>query len=384
MLITSEIPTPEALLRWYLNQSLPLWARYGVDRQYGGFFEKLQLDLTPKTEHRRSRLVARQIYWFAASGSFGWQGSVDELIQHGYQYLSQYLVTPVGQVYATCDPSGRIQDDRQLLYDVAFVLVALAKLAQRFPNHADYEALARRIVIRLSPHPLGGYIDVATPELQCANPHMHLFEAFLAWTTLTPPSDCFWRHRAAALADLATRRLIQPRTGLVPEHFDHTWRPISTGGSLRIEPGHQFEWSWLLSYWSMISGDVIAANAASRLCSLAEEHGVHSGRQVTIECINEHFQPCDLTARLWQQTERLKAWYFQDTVGGLPNTKWHLSLALNSLFGFISGPYPGLWFDEMDSSGSFVSQTVKASSGYHIASAIEVLFDRFFPLIAPI
>jgi mannose-6-phosphate isomerase len=365
----------EELRTWFLDRALPLWSRYGVDHVDAGFFEKLDYSLSPIVEPRRSRLVSRQIYFFAVGKSLGWHGPADALVDQGLRFLRDHLVSSGGQVRASCDPHGSVIDERQHLYDVAFVLVALAKLAMRDPSCAEPEILARCIMTGLNSHPLGGYVDEIAPELQCANPHMHLFEAFLAWSSVQSADQLFWRERAASIAQLALERLINTQTGLLPEYFDRAWCPVQQGVSQRIEPGHQFEWSWLLARWSLLVGDATATAAAAKLCSVAENCGVDSSRDVAIELIDERLLPSDRTARLWQQTERLKAWHLQWLLTAAPEAYCYRNRALISILHFMSGPRPGLWFDEMDSTGQFVSQPVKASSGYHIACAIEVLSD---------
>ena len=370
-------PAFEALRAWFVDQAVPLWSRYGVDRRYGGFFERLDPNLIPTAEPRRARLVARQIYTFCIAESFGWQGPADELINHGFHFLSRHLLNPQGVVCASCTAAGQLLDSRQYLYDVAFVLLALAKQFKRQPDCSASEDLARRIVMRLSLNPVGGYIELSSPGLQCANPHMHLFEAFLTWTIVSDCEDGFWMQRAGSLAELATEHMVQPHHGLIPEHYEQSWRPVRHGGNFRIEPGHQFEWSWLLATWASITGDSSASAAASHLCRVAEEHGVDPIRDVAFECIDNSLTPVDCTARLWQQTERLKAWHQQAQLHGLSTYTRQRDQALDSLLHFLSGPKDGLWFDEMDTSGNFVSLPVKASSGYHIACAIEVIFNRF-------
>ena len=368
----------EDLRAWFLDQALPLWSRYGVDRQAGGFFEKLHINLLPTDEPRRARLVARQIYLFAAGGELGWQGPVDELINHGFHFLIRHLISTEGVVHASCAADGGQLDTRQHLYDVAFVLLALAKIAKRRPGSVELHVLARRIVGHINPHPLGGYIDTMTPEIQCANPHMHLFEAFLAWSALPGDTDFFWSQRAADLAALAMDRMIQPESGALPEHFDHNWRPVPKEGFYRIEPGHQFEWSWLLGCWATFSCDSNAVAASSRLCYLAEHYGVDQERNVAIECITDQLQPFEHTSRLWQQTERLKAWHYQTCItNGSVSATCYRNMAVETLLRFLSGPHPGLWFDEMEPNAKFVVQPVKASSGYHIACAVEFLYHGF-------
>jgi mannose-6-phosphate isomerase len=114
------------------------------------------------------------------------------------------------------------------------------------------EDLARRIAIALNSaysHPMGGYFDEVTSTEQCSNPHMHLFEAFLAWAQLKRPGHEFWMERAYDLSVLALNKLILSESGCIPEFFDTTWKPVHKDGLFIIEPGHQFEWSRLLARW---------------------------------------------------------------------------------------------------------------------------------------
>jgi mannose-6-phosphate isomerase len=375
-LVPASSSAPEILRLWFLNEALPIWSTHGVDRLNGGFFEKLDVNLIPSNEPRRARLVARQIYVFATAAALGWEGPSVNLIQHGLNFLRDHLVTSNGDVRASCSPNGSIIDGRQHLYDVAFVLLALARVAERLIDSDESENLARVIATKLSDqyqHPLGGYIDCIDSELQCSNPHMHLFEAFLAWRDLERPDYEFWSLRANELANLALERLILPESGLLPEYFDAHWSPLHQGGTLRIEPGHQFEWSWLLARWTEKSHSFETLPITLKLCSLAESYGVNKQHNVVIESINQQFLPLDYTARLWQQTERAKAWHTQTILTGNADLMCYYQKAISSLFGFLSGPCPGLWFDEMDSSGTYLVQSVKASSSYHIACAIETL-----------
>jgi mannose/cellobiose epimerase-like protein (N-acyl-D-glucosamine 2-epimerase family) len=364
------------LHRWFLDLALPIWSLHGVDRKYGGFYERLYHDLMPYEENRRTRLVCRQIYFFSVGATLGWDGPIESLINHGLQFLLSHLITADGQVKASCDRDGLIIDDRQYLYDVAFVLIALAKIVKLFPENNQAEDLARRIASRLSlrySHPQGGYFDEYAPERLAANPHMHLFEAFLTWSELHRFDEEFWSKRAYDCGILALRRMILPDSGALPEFYDLNWCPDRINNTLTIEPGHQFEWSWLLARWSLLANIPEAADAAARLCAIAEFYGVDPYRNVTFESIEETMIPRCLTARLWQQTERVKAWYVQSLLTNSTNALDRCDKALDGFKKFLSGPRPGLWFDTMSSSGSFLSEPVKSSSGYHIACAIETV-----------
>jgi mannose/cellobiose epimerase-like protein (N-acyl-D-glucosamine 2-epimerase family) len=364
------------LRNWFISNSLPLWAAYGVDREYGGFFEKLTSQLKPSNDPRRARLVSRQIFFFAVGELLGWESPHEDLLSHGYSYLINHFVDIEGRVCATCTRGGQIIDQRQHLYDVAFVLLALARLSSMRVRFANVEELAKTIESRLLTeysNPKGGYFDITTPDMQCANPHMHLFEAYLAWAELKGSDHCFWLERANHLAELSLNRMILPDSGALPEYYDSNWDPILINEFIQIEPGHQFEWSWLLARWSFLVDSAEALEASKRLCYLAENYGVDSNRNTVFECINQFMEPIDLTSRLWQQTERLKAWHVHNFSTNTSESSTNLSKAYQGLEQFISFPRPGLWFDTMNGSGKFLKDDVKASSGYHLACAIETI-----------
>ena len=95
------------------------------------------------------------------------------------------------------------------MYDVAFVLLALSRQALRVPDSSQYEDLACQIVANLVCNPNGGYVDEVTLGRQCANPHMHMLEAFLAWCAVSNFKSKFWIERTSHLAELAVTSMIQ-------------------------------------------------------------------------------------------------------------------------------------------------------------------------------
>ena len=369
--------TSKTLRRWLCEEAAQLWAVHGVDRAQGGFYEKLERDLTPVEEPRRARLVARQIYLFAAAARLGWQGPASELVRHGLRFLNAHLITEDGRVRASCGPNGVIVDDSQHLYDVAFVLFGLAEASEALastPEATEAKRTAERIAVRLaaeSAHPAGGYVDEATPGLQCANPHMHLFEAFLAWAERPGAAADRWMARAFDIAQIAVEDMILPGSGALAEHFDAEWRPVPQNGYLVIEPGHQFEWSWLLARWDRLAGAPAAGAAAAHLAEIGEAHGVDPDRDVAVHALDSDLAVRDPAAKLWPQTERAKAWHARALITGSAKAAERRDRALAAIGRYLSGPAPGLWHEVMDARGAFHDEPVKASSGYHVVCAIE-------------
>lgn len=381
--LMTQPATAEKLRLWLCEQAAPLWATHGVDRANGGFYEKLERDLMPVAEPRRARLVARQIYFFAAASRLGWQGPARELVHHGLQFLIAHMINEDGRVRASCRPDGTIIDDRQHLYDVAFVLFGLAEAAEALvgtPGAEEAIYTAERIAKRLAAnftHPVGGYIDETMPDLQCANPHMHLLEAFLAWAERPGANTERWMVRAADIVDIALERMILRESGALVEHFNADWNPLIKDDYLVIEPGHQFEWSWLLTRWDRLTGAPAAGAAAARLAEIGEYHGVDTNRDVVVNSIDAEFQVRDQFAKLWPQTERAKAWHALALVTGNVEACGLRDRALSTIERYLAGPRLGLWYEVMYPSGEFQTEPVKASSGYHVICAIETVSSDY-------
>lgn len=74
-----------------------------------------------------------------------------------------------------------------------------------------------------------------------------------------------------------------------------------------IEPGHQFEWAWLLTRWGKMAGRKDALIASRKLVEIGEK-GVDETRGLAHNGLNFDLTLNDRAFRLWPQTERIKAW----------------------------------------------------------------------------
>ena len=81
----------------------------------------------------------------------------------------------------------------------------------------------------------------------------------------------------------------------------------------------------------------------------------------------------DADARLWPQTERLKAALLAATLTG-ESRYWSTALAAaTSLLPYLKTSVPGLWFDIQRPDGSFIDSPAPASSFYHLVGATVAL-----------
>ena len=74
-----------------------------------------------------------------------------------------------------------------------------------------------------------------------------------------------------------------------------------------LEPGHHYEWAFLLDRWAKLTGRDRPAEVA-KLIAFADAKGLDQKRQVAINGIKLDGSADDATARLWPQTERIRAY----------------------------------------------------------------------------
>jgi mannose/cellobiose epimerase-like protein (N-acyl-D-glucosamine 2-epimerase family) len=360
------------LSSWLCDAAYPLWSTRGVDPA-GGFHERLGQDGKPLVEPRRSRVNPRQAYCFAVAPSLGWRGDTAALVRHGLDYWYARYRRPDGLFRTLITADGAPLDERALLYDQAFGLLALnvsavgELRAQREGLAHELQGLVLKTMKRKGPGFEAGV--PATLPLQ-ANPHMHLFEAALAGCEVCAESS-LWKSLASELAELALARFIDPVSGALREFFDAEWNPAAGIEGRIVEPGHQFEWAWLLLRWCGERPGAAytrARAAALKLIDVGEAHGIRDG--LAINSLLDDFSPHDAGARLWPQTERLKAAALAARLTGEPRYFTMAADAADGLMRYLDCPIPGLWRDRIDAQGKVADEPAPASSFYHMVAAI--------------
>jgi mannose/cellobiose epimerase-like protein (N-acyl-D-glucosamine 2-epimerase family) len=364
------------LKSWALDQAFPLWWEVGADHAKGGFFEKIDLNGTPVEAPRRARVQPRQIYSYAAAGLLGWNGPWKQALTHGLDfYLSKYR-RPDGFIRTLVASDGTPLDDKVDLYDQAFGLFGLAMAAQVLPERTDLPALAvelRGKLVATLKHPIAGFEESLPRTLPLlSNPHMHLFEASLAWVEAGGglDADGGWRALADEIAQLALAKFIDPVSGGLREYYDGDWNPMPGVQGRIIEPGHQFEWAWLLLRWGKLADRDDAIAAALRMIEIGDGPGVDPARGVAVFALLDDMSVHDDVARLWAQTERIKAGVLAADVTGDPRWWSTAAAGAEGLIKYFDTPVKGLWRDKLRADGTFVDEAAPASSFYHIVCAI--------------
>jgi mannose/cellobiose epimerase-like protein (N-acyl-D-glucosamine 2-epimerase family) len=376
----SELAQVKAELdRWLFDHALPLWWEVGADRERGGFFESIGLNGRPTEADRRTRVQARQTYTYAEGGRLGWTGPWREAMNHGLDYLFARYRRPDGLFRTKVRADGATADDNAVLYDQDFLLFAMASVYRAAPERTDLPSEARSLLQALL-----AYFDDGGPGLKerdarpyQSNAHMHLFEASLAWAELD--EDPMWPATADRVAELALSRFIDRETGGLREVFDRDWNPAPGPDGRIVEPGHQFEWAWLMQRWGKLRGREDACRAAKRLFEIGSGPGVDRTRGVAFFSMTDDFTPLESMARLWAQTEWAKAAaILYEDAGGDDRAKLEAEIvaAAKGLMLYFDTPTQGAWRDRLLADGTWVDEPSPASSFYHIICAISELHAR--------
>lgn len=339
----------DRLKAWLDERVYPRWWSAGADMVGGGFHDRLDGAGRPIAGAKRCRVQARQVHAYSLAEAFGWDGPWRAVMDHGHLVLEAKFRRADG-LYRTRLAADA--DDTVDLYDQAFVLLAGSALAGRGDGEAATRAEA--LLARLPTDAGGGFAEL-DGEARLANPNMHLFEAFLAWS---------WSDLACGQARLALTKLIDAETGALSEFFGPGW---TAPEKREVWPGHQFEWAWLLMRHAGESGDGAALAAGLRLIELGERSGVDPARNVAVNALDETLSVVDPGTRLWPQTERLRAHLLAGAVTG-DEACWRSALsAAAGLAQFLTDD--GQWIDSLEGD----DRTAPASSLYHIVGAIAQL-----------
>lgn len=353
--------------RWLTEHAWPLWLAHGVDWKRRAFHEHLDCtSLQCTARFRRLRVAARQTYTFAKAARHG-VPQASEALALGLDFLRGSARRGDGSYAWRFDLANRPIDETRDLYDHAFVLLAFAAasgVVGADAVRADARALMDLIAAQFA-HPHGGYREsVGVSGERRQNPHMHLFEALLAATEAFGDERFF--AAARDLAALFAGRFYQADVGALPEYFHDALTPVRSDGWFVTEPGHHYEWIWLIRWYHAVANAIGQTvpnlnRTALPLFKFAERHGVSPMTGLAVNGVWSDGTVADAGFRLWPQTERLKA------VARLRPEA--LPAAVAAFTRHLAGVRPGLWIERMDAGGHAVAEPAPASSLYHLTAA---------------
>jgi mannose/cellobiose epimerase-like protein (N-acyl-D-glucosamine 2-epimerase family) len=383
---------PATLRPWLVDHVCRYWLKR-IHDPAGGFFESIDALGSAVTNQRRATLsLARLIYVFSHAFLLSGDTAFRQAAVHGMAFLVRAARAPDGGWFRAASADGATLDNTRDAYDHAFVLFALAWYF-RATNDASAIQLADAtwgfMRERLADARHGGFLEEIVPGRtylklpRRQNPHMHLLEALLALHVATGEKN--WLRRAGALVDLFRRRFVDAQTGALIEFFAEDWsQAAGEQGRLR-EPGHQFEWVWLLFEYFRLSRDESVVPDAERLFAFGSTFGIERGDGLAgavFDGVDADGALVAGTKLFWPQTEYLKACvaraeFLQDNAAR-DAIRGHLALIAKSFM----RPDGANWHNQLARDGTPMAPLTPARVLYHLfLCGAEV--DRLFSTAAP-
>lgn len=380
-ILSSAGDNPAATLRlrhWASNGLLPFLANNAVT-PYGLFVEEFDLAgraLTVDLLH--TRVQARMIYSFAHMALLlGEDRYADIALAAFAPWVERLWDKKEGGWFHAVTPEGRVVHRGCDALDQAFGLLALAYLRRLgFADGDEWIGRALEALDRRLAEPRhGGFLEQAPSAggvsiMRRQNPHMHLLEAFLALDEAGWPGDAL--ERAGRLVDLFN--CLIKRDGSIGEFFRDDWSPPPTGKERR-EPGHQFEWAFLLDLFAERSGR--PPQRPEHLAAFGLHYGLDKERGTVpglIDVVSPAGEPVVFSKLLWPQTEAVRYHLRRARLGDKEAASRAEHFASVVLDGYRSAGNP-LWLNQIDRYGRPTVDRTPTRVFYHIVTCIAECHD---------
>ncbi len=339
---------------------VPLWQGPGWNPDMALPFEALDPAHQPLPVQRyRAMACARQLYLFSSRIE---QPGASERAAALFRSLQRHFHDAEhGGWFYSIDADGKPLDRRKDLYTHAFIIFACAHYWAKSRDslvestlNAALSVVAERFATADGLYEASldeDWADLGSGPLQ--NPLMHLAEAFLA--TLAVREDDAVREALVALSEAMQEQFIDPQHGVMlekPRGAVDNW----------FEPGHQFEWFYLLETSPLLKGTALH-QSLERAFGFAEEHGVKAG--AVLAMLDPDGGVRDATQRIWAQAEYLRALKLR--ADGAAKIPVQLEV-LRRQFLHEDG-----WHECRDGQGVVSRSDMPSTTPYHLATCLEGL-----------
>jgi mannose/cellobiose epimerase-like protein (N-acyl-D-glucosamine 2-epimerase family) len=366
---------------WLLETCLPFWAGTARDPEFGGFFSLVDGAGKPVVDAPKAALTqARQIYCFAQAHLMGAGPWAGEAAGQAFDFLTRHMWDEAGgggfrhKVGRDGDAQGPGADPMKDFYDHSFVLFGLAWLFRATGDARAREWIDRTLgfMDQVLADPLhGGYHEddrkQPYPLPRRQNPHMHLLEALLALYETT--GEAQWLKRAGDIIALFQSHFFDAQTGTLREFMGRDFAEAPAPAGRIREPGHHFEWTWLLLHYGRLSGDASVRGQAERLYAFAMNQGMETDPACPALAFDEVTPEGELltgSKLLWPQTEAVKAFAAQAEFFGDRNARALAEGHVALLFEHFLSAETGSWRNQIRRDGTVLDATAPTRILYHV------------------
>jgi len=344
----------------FLQTIVPVWLGPGWNTQLALPYEAVDAQHQPLPPVRyRAMACARQLFLFSSLID---HPSVPDAASRAaalFRSLQQHFHDAEhGGWFYSIDPQGAPLDRRKDLYTHAFIIFACAHYWARVREPLVESVLnaALNVVAERFADDDGLYDAVLNEDWSTLNsgplqnPLMHLAEAFLA--TIEVRDDAATLAALDALTAGMQRRFVDTAHGVMLE------KPLTAVDNW-YEPGHQFEWFFLLESSEHLRGSPLHGSLTTAFAH-SETQGVNAQTGAVVAMLEADGRMKDGTQRIWAQAEYLRALTLRP---GSEAALGRQLLALQANFLHDTG-----WNECLDSNGNVSRSDMPSTTPYHLAT----------------
>jgi len=388
-----------------IEKLLPYWHDTTLDKTNSGYV--LADDVQgPRTATEKQIVTQSRLIWTFSHVHLKGYSTEDrnylKAAEHGYRFLmDHFLDKKNGGYFWTTDLSGKVLNDRKILYGESFVIYALVeyyraggekealrramdlyrdlqKNAYDKKNGGWFEHFMRDWKPIMKPDP-NAVVEVA--GYKSANAHLHLMEALTELYEVTLDEEV---KRSLEEAVRLNSTWFYPKdAGKSCFHRQPDWKEVTDPKSAGLSYGHNVEFAWLMIRAQKVVGAPLAWDHFYNHLNHAMKYGYDHERGGLYNRGADDKPATDTDKVWWVQAEMLAA--LTDALKHKPNAEYETALKklLDFVANFMTDPGDGVWLDTVTADGKFKS-TGKAhnwKANYHDVRAMLKFIEAFWPSI---
>jgi mannobiose 2-epimerase len=387
------------------ERTLPYWHDTTVDKANGGYV--LADDVQgPRTASEKQLVTQSRLIWTFSrvhlKGFGGEKRNYLKAAEHGYRFLlDHFLDKKNGGYFWTTDLSGKVLNDRKILYGESFVIYALVEyyrasndkealrramdLYQDVQKHAHdannggwYEHFTRDWTPILKPDPQA-IVEVA--GYKSANTHLHLMEALTELYEVTLEEEI--KRSLEECLRLNATYFYPKDPGKSCFHRQPDWKEVTDPKSAGLSYGHNVEFAWLMIHAQKVLGAPPGWDQFYAHLNHALKYGYDHERGGVYSRGSDDKPATDTDKVWWVQAEMLAA--LTDALQQKPNAEYDAAVKklLDFVASFMTDPSDGVWLDTVTAEGKF-KNTGKAhnwKANYHDVRAMLKFIEAFRPTL---
>ncbi|NVK72699.1 phosphoheptose isomerase [Marinomonas sp. CT5] len=305
-MLNSALTSSQAFL---FDELLNNWSRYGIDKEQGFSYESMTHNWTPNPVGRIRLLTqCRQLYTFSHACQIknkpDWFATLTPL----FNFITSHYFIEERWIFSLND-NLTIKDKQSDAYALAFILLSFSHYYKvtKDDRALTYMKKTHQFLEENMRANTGGFYEafpIDETQTRRQNPHMHLLEGYVAAFEAT--HDNHYKIAIQSLLSLALKHFYHKETKTLREFFCVDWSLDPEIGQ-QVEPGHHFEWVWLLHQANKILPNSDYTDLAQHLWQIASRHGLAKNGGIYNQIDGNSYQPIDKEKRIWPITEYLKA-----------------------------------------------------------------------------